>query len=114
MADTENKNELNCNRECDGCSNFDTCEEFNDENLIILSDDEGNQSVFELLDTIEYGEEYYIVLYPLEEEESTEVIILKVRMDENDEEIYDSIEDDALISTLFDIFKERNADLFAE
>jgi len=114
MADIENKNEFGCNRECDECPNFDSCEEFNDENLIILNDDEGNQTVFELLDTIEYKEEYYIVLYPLEEDDCTEVVILKVRMDENDEEVYDSIEDDDLIEKLFEMFKERNADLFAE
>lgn len=114
MAENENINALNCDHECDSCPNFDSCEELGDENLIVLCDDEGNQSLFELLDTIEYEDESYIVLFPFDDEESEDAIILKVRMDDNDEEIYDSIEDDALVMHLFEMFKERNKDLFEE
>ena len=102
-----------CNHECGACPDCDTCDEFDDENLIILSDEDGEQVVFELLDTIEYEGEYYIVLYPVEEDEAEDVIILHVHMDENEEEVYDSVPDE-LVLTLFEIFKERNKDLFVD
>jgi len=51
------------------------------DNIVILNDEEGNEVQFEFLDLIEYNEEEYVILLPVEDEiseEPGEVVILKV------------------------------------
>ena len=48
------------------------------DNIVVLTDDEGKDIEFEWLDTVEMGEEQYIVLLPIEDEEAEEVVILKM------------------------------------
>lgn len=92
-------------------------EELN-EDIIILNDENGNEVKFEFLDLIEYAEERYIVLLPIEEEdnledeEAGEVVILKVdhlNLDdpEDEEESYSSVEDEETLNKVFEIFKEK-------
>lgn len=83
-----------------------------DNGIIRLNDEDGNETRFELLDLIDYEEEEYIVLLPIddmEEEEPGEVVILKVEdSDENSEiESYVSVEDEEVLNRVFDIFKDK-------
>ena len=82
-------------------------EEFeNEDALITLVDDEGNEVEFEFLDVVEYEGEEYIVLIE-NDEDADEVVILKINpIDDNTEE-YVSIDDEDLIQKLFDIFKKK-------
>ena len=82
-------------------------EEFeNEDALITLVDDEGNEVEFEFLDVVEYGGEEYIVLIE-NDEDADEVVILKINpIDDNTEE-YVSIDDENLLQKLFDIFKKK-------
>lgn len=77
----------------------------------VLIDDDGNEIVFDFLDDIEYGDDEYVVLTPQDEEDDS-VVILRVIRDEDDNEILESIEDDALVEELFDVFRETNQDLY--
>lgn len=81
--------------------------------VITLNDENGNEVDFEFLDLIEYEGVEYVVLLPVDEE-SNEVVILKVEPIEGneDEEAYVSVGDEALLIKLFEIFKERFADIF--
>ena len=38
------------------------------DNIVILNDEEGNEVQFEFLDLIEYNEEEYVILLPVEDE----------------------------------------------
>ena len=92
-------------------------DELNDEldNIIILNDEEGNEVQFEFLDLIEYDGEEYVVLLPMEEneDESGEVVILKVEDTESeDEESYVSVDDEETLNKVFEIFKEKFKDEF--
>lgn len=79
-------------------------------NVITLNDEDGNDVEFEFLDLIEYAGEEYIVLIPPEDDS---VVILKIEADEESEtEDYIGIEDEELLMKLFNIFKEKNADLY--
>ena len=110
MTDINEKMALNnCDGNCDGC---DGCEEEYEENLIALCDEEGNEVVFEWLDTVEYEGEYYGVFIPVEDEEGDDVIILHISLNENEEEVYDGIDDEDLVKKLFEIFKEQNKENF--
>ena len=81
------------------------------DNIVVLSDNDGNELEFEYLDLIEHNEETYVVLLPVDDE-ADEVVILKCEEseDDSDEENYRSVDDEALLNELFEIFKEKNAD----
>lgn len=85
-------------------------------NIIILSDENGEDVEFEFLDLIEYDSEEYIVLLPVAEdgeEEDGQVVILKVESTENeDEESYVSVDDEEVLNEVFQIFKEKFKDEF--
>ena len=81
------------------------------ENMIILSDEDGNDIALEFLDLIEYKGEEYIVLLPTEEGDS-EVVILRVDEIGTEEETYVSVEDDSILMAVYDIFKEKFKDEF--
>lgn len=84
---------------------------YNEENNIItLSDEDGNDLEFEFLDVIEYEEEEYIVLLPPDDDE---VVILKIDSnDDSETEDYIGVEDEELLEKLFELFKDRNSDIF--
>lgn len=97
----------------------DNIEEMNggeeNDNIITLNDENGEEVQFEFLDLIEYESEQYVVLLPAEDEEddSGEVVILKLEDSESeDEESYVSVDDEETLNAVFDIFKEKFKDEF--
>ena len=85
-------------------------------NIIILSDENGEDVQFEFLDLIEYDSEEYVVLLPAEEEveeDDGEVVILKVEdSGDEEEESYVSVDDEETLNAVFEIFKEKFKDEF--
>ena len=74
--------------------------------LITLEDEEGNEVEFEFLDIVEYEGEEYIVLIE-NAEDADEVVILKINPIDEETEEYVSIDDDALLDTVFEKFKKK-------
>lgn len=87
-----------------------------EDNMIILNDENGEEVKFEFLDIVELEGEDYVVLLPAEEtdsEEAGEVVILKIEdTDSEDEESYVSVEDEEILNTVFEKFKEKFKDEF--
>ena len=86
-----------------------------EDSLVILKDEDGNDVRFEFLDFIEYENENYVVLLPADEvdgDEADEVVILKEDKDaeEDDEESYISVDDEEVLNKVFEIFKEKFKD----
>ncbi len=76
---------------------------------ITISDDEGNEFELEHLDTLEYNDEIYMSFLPAdldEDEESPEMIILKV-VEENGEEIFSTLDSDEELQTVYGKFMEH-------
>ena len=78
---------------------------------------DGKEVKFEFLDLIDFEDEEYIVLLPVNEEgdeEEGEVVILRVEDtdEEADEESYVSVDDEDTLNKVFEIFKERFKDDF--
>ena len=76
-----------------------------DENLIQLQDEDGNDANFELVMTLEHEGEHYIVLEATEDMDDCkqgESIILKIIKDENNDDVYATIEDEAEFQAVFD------------
>ncbi len=91
-------------------------EEYNPD-LISLTDDDGKEYNFEVLDAIETDEARYLALLPLYDdpkamlEDSGELVIVKVE-EENGEEFFCEIEDDDEYETIADAFVDRLEDFF--
>ena len=75
-------------------------------NLIQLQDENGNEVNFEHLMTVEYEGSYYIVLEATEDTDDCkegEAIILKIiRDDESGDDVYATIEDEEEFNAVFD------------
>lgn len=81
------------------------------DNIIILNDDEGNEVEFEFLDLIPYRGKEYVVLLPAFDE-ADEVVILQFEEYDDETESYLSVDDEFILQTVFEIFKERAKDTF--
>ena len=85
--------------------------------LITLSDDDGKEYTFEVLDAIETDDGRYLALLPTYAdpkkmlEESGELVIVKVGEEDGEEYFYE-IEDDDEYETVADAFVDRLQDLF--
>ena len=84
-----------------------------DDGIVVLLDDEGNECSFEHLDTFELNGEVYVVLLPADDEDADEVLIFRTGMyDDSDEEALFPIDDPAELDMAFEEFKSRMADEF--
>ncbi|MCH5299256.1 MAG: DUF1292 domain-containing protein [Ruminococcus sp.] len=86
-------------------------DEFNEEEAIIveLTDEEGNTTEFEYLDTIGYdGDEYVVLIENVEDADG--VIVLKIESVDDENESYVGVDDDELVQKIYEIFKEAHAD----
>ena len=81
-----------------------------EEGVLLLTDENGEETAFEYLDCIEYEGKEYLVLMPMEEEDG-EVVILEVEPVDEEIENYLAVEDEALLNTIFEIFKEKFKDV---
>ena len=84
-------------------------------NIVVLNDEDGNEIKFEFLDLIEYESEEYVVLLPIDEDgenDDGEVVILKLEDSDTDEESYVSVDDEATLTAVFEIFKDKFKDEF--
>lgn len=94
----ENKNEI---AENDGEREFFT-----------LTDEEGNEVEFELIDTADYQGVTYYAMIPADSENETkdgfqEYVILKMEKDEDGEDMLVTLEDDDEFDNVADIFDDR-------
>ncbi len=77
--------------------------------FVVLSDEDGVESEFEHMDTLEYEGVTYMAFIPAEMslQEEAELVILKLDGEGTDEEVLVSVDDEALLQKLFDLFVER-------
>ena len=73
--------------------------------MITLSDEEGNEVNFEVLDMIEYENETYAVL--LHEGSDVDVVILKVTPIDETQDQFEPVGNEETVFAVFDLFKER-------
>ena len=79
-------------------------------NILMLTDENGEDVEFEYLDCIEYQGKEYLVLMPADED-SSEIIILEVEPVDEESENYLSVSDENVLNAVYDIFKERYKDV---
>ena len=79
-------------------------------NILTLTDENGADVDFEYLDCIEYEGKEYLVLIPAEED-ANEIVILEVEPVDEENENYLAVEDEAVLSAVYAIFKDRFKDV---
>ena len=79
-------------------------------NILTLTDENGVDTDFEYLDSVEYEGKEYLVLMPAEEI-ATEIVILEVEPVDEENENYLSVSDEKILNTVYGIFKERYKDV---
>ena len=86
--------------------------------IVTLSDDDGKEYTFEVLDAIETDTGRYLAMLPVYDNpqdtlnDSGELVIVKAGEEENGDEYYYEIEDDDEYETIADAFVERLEDFF--
>ena len=81
------------------------------DNFITLTDENGNDTEFEFLDMVVYENQSYVVLLPRDDDEG---IVMILRIDDlgTDKESYATVDDNAILVAVYELFKERNKDTF--
>lgn len=86
------------------------------DDIVVLVDENGEEIEFEHLDTIEMNGNEYVVLAPLDEEDTgddsgeEEVIILKVEHNENGDDSFLTVNDDEELDEVFEEFQAHMED----
>ena len=81
-----------------------------EESLITLTDENGNDVEFEYLDCIDYEGKEYLVLIP-NEEDAEEIVILEVEPVDEETENYIAVDSEETLNAVYAIFKERFKDV---
>ena len=81
-----------------------------DESILTLTDENGEDMRFEYLDCIEYQGIEHLILMPVDEE-TNEIVILQIEPVDEENENYLAVEDEAVLDAVYNIFKERYKDV---
>lgn len=84
-------------------------------NVITLTDSDGSNVDFEVLDIVPYKEHEYVVMLPVDDEsDSPEAVILELleAEEDNEEDMLQGVEDEEILNAVFNLFMEKNADEF--
>ncbi len=86
--------------------------EYQEDDFITLTDEDGKDTNFLLLDVVEYEGDDYMVMIPADDDESENddeedgVLILKV-VHEAEEDVYVGVEDEDILDAVFNLFQEQ-------
>ena len=84
-------------------------------NVITLTDSDGSDVDFEVLDIVPYNDHEYAVLLPVDDQsDSPEAVILELleAEEDNEEDMLQGVEDEEILNAVFNLFMEKNADEF--
>lgn len=80
-----------------------------EEDILILTDENGQDVTFEYLDCLTYEGTEYLVLLP-QDGDGGEIVILEIEPVDEENENYLAVEDEAVLDAVYGIFKEKYKD----
>lgn len=86
-------------------------EEDEEDGVLELEDEEGNTVRFEFLDLIDYENEQYAVLLPVEGLDLTDMVVVLRLVEEDGEQAFERVDDDA-VQAVFALYKEKHPEEF--
>ncbi len=81
-----------------------------EESILTLVNSDGEEERFEYIATVNYQENEYLILLPVEDD--TQIVILQVEPIDEENESYVSVADDATLEAVYALFKEQYKDVF--
>ena len=78
-------------------------ENLQDDNIVVLTDEEGNEVAFEFLDLIQYRGKEYVVSLP-NTDEADEVVILQLEYADDETESYLNVDNEYTLQAVFEMF----------
>lgn len=81
------------------------------DNIVTLTDEDGNDTEFEFLDIVECDGREYVVLLPVETADDGEVVIFRIE-GEGDDETYVGVDTAEEADRVYRVFREKNKDEF--
>lgn len=92
---------------------MDDLNEFDNDNVIVLFDDDGNEEEFFILGDVDFNNEKYLVVTDDLDPESDEqnVVVLKETSTDNDDVDYHIVDDDNLLDNIINLFEENFNDI---
>lgn len=78
--------------------------------ILTLTDENGVDTDFEYLDSVDYEGKEYLVLMPTDSP-TTEIVILEVEPVDEENENYLAVMDEKILDAVYGIFKERYKDI---
>ena len=82
-------------------------DEMFDAEIITLTDEDGNETEFEVIASLELDGTVYYALMPVADNDNGDCVILKLEEDENGEEILTTIDDDDEYDRVADAFDDE-------
>ncbi len=78
-------------------------EELLDDEIIVMVDEEGKEVEFTHIATLDYNDEWYIYVQPVElgDMDEDEMFIFKIEEDENGNDLFTPVEDEDLLEKLY-------------
>lgn len=78
-------------------------EELLDDEIIVMVDEEGKEVEFTHIATLDYNDEWYIYVQPVElgDMDEDEMFIFKIEEDENGNDLFTPVEDEDLLDKLY-------------
>ena len=93
------------------CSEIDTEMMEENDDVMYLTDEEGKDHPFALLDYIEYNDKEYCIIQDLEDEEhNDEAIVMEVSQDGEENDVFTSVDDDEIADAVFDFYLQSLED----
>lgn len=83
--------------------------ELEQENIVVLVDDEGNEVTFEHLMSLEHNGKVYICLVPaepVEDIEEDELVIMRIEQDDEGNDFYSTIDSEKELQEVFEKYLE--------
>ena len=77
--------------------------------IIVLKDEEGRDVRFEFLDLLEYDGEEYVILMQ-EDDDSGEVVILRLEGEDEEGEDYVAVEDEETLDQVYELVRKKHRD----
>ena len=78
--------------------------------ILTLTDENGEDVNFEYLDCLEYEGKEYLILLPVDEEDS-QIVILEIEPVDEEHENYLAVTDEDTLTAVYGMFKEKYKDI---
>ena len=92
-------------------SEFEENEDVEFDNIVVLTDEDGNEENFEFLDAVAFDEKRYAVLLPVDNNPNDEVEIFRIE-GEGDDETFVGVDSEEEAQQVFDLFKSQAKERF--